>query len=85
MSLCSKTPRSRHICEISRIGWITPVSLLAVMIETSLVSGRIAVGELIEIDHSVTRDIEPCHFEIFTLFQVFDWRSAPRDVRSWLK
>ena len=41
------TPRSRQISEISRIGWITPVSLFAVMIETSacLANGRARVHQ----------------------------------------
>ena len=41
-SVCSQTPRSRQRRPISASGWMTPISLLANMTETSIVSSRMA-------------------------------------------
>ena len=41
-SVWNQTPRSRQIAPISGIGWMVPISLLAYMIETMAVSGRMA-------------------------------------------
>ena len=37
---------ARHSSPISAIGWITPISLLTIMIDTRMVSGRIAASSL---------------------------------------
>ncbi len=41
-SVWNSTPRSRQMAPISGIGWMVPISLLAYMIETRAVSGRMA-------------------------------------------
>ena len=72
MSLCRSTPRSRQTAEISSIGWSTPVSLFAAMIETSVVSGRIAARSVIGIDQPVARNLEPRDLETFALLQMLE-------------
>ena len=39
-SVCSSTPRARHSAPMAAMSWITPISLLACISDTSTVSGR---------------------------------------------
>ena len=72
ISLCSNTPCLWQRAEISAIGWITPVSLFAVMIDTRVVSGRIAPSSCSgstkpSPDRSSQRDLET--FPLFKMLQ----------------
>ena len=51
---------------------MTPVSLFAVMMETSVVSGSDRALELVRIDQAFGRKIEPGDLKTFPLFQMLE-------------
>ena len=57
---------------ISSIGWSTPVSLFAVMIETSVVSGRMAALNCSGSIEPVARNFEPRDLEPFPFPQMLE-------------
>ena len=60
-------PRARHISPIAAMSWMTPISLLTNITDTTIVSGRSAASKRVEVEQAVGRDVEIRDLEAFAL------------------